>query len=375
MVPRLIEDPNALVEGNSRLSRLATYSGSAAALSGTAILGVANAAWTLRAGGGVYLAAAVFALRLPRLPRTPRVRRLFGRHELHVVDLRAAASAMGALRGAVGFVLFLLAIGLKRSGEPTWFFGAVFAAHAAGGFTGTFVAPRMRRSVREERLLVLALAIVGGLCVFASLGPGRLAIVAVAAVVGTCANAGRQAFDSLVQRDAQDVERGRLFARFETRFQLSWVLGAFVAVATQPSVWAGFLMVGSGSSLAALRYLVLRRAAVREPVAPRSAPNAHGNVAVSPAERLLAAAEELAHRGELDIAVVVAAAAVDAAARAAALDDDGVIDGDRIDLSDALVPLRRRVMDGTLPSVAETTQALALARAAIPPTTDRQSRE
>jgi hypothetical protein len=374
LVPRLIGDPNAFVEANSRLSRLATYAGTVAAVSGAAILGVVGAAWTLRVGGAVYLAAAVFALRLPRPAHAPLVPRLAERRGLQARGLRAAASAMGALRAAVGFVVFLLAIGLKRSGEPTWFFGAVFAAHAAGGFAGTFVAPRMRRVVGEERLLALALALAGGLGVLASLGPGRLAIVAVAGVVGTCANAGRQAFDSLVQRDAQDVERGWLFARFETRFQLSWVLGAFVAVAIQPPLWAGFLIVGSASSLAALRYFEAGRPSVREPAAERSVPTVPEEPAASPAERLLAAAEDLAHRGELDVAVVVAAASLDAA-RAAALDDDAVIAGDQISLSDALVRLRRMVMDGTPVSAEETAQVLELARSAIPPTSERRSRE
>jgi hypothetical protein len=72
--------------------------------------------------------------------------------------------------------------------------------------------------------------------------------------------------------------------------------------------------------------------------------------------------------------VVVAAASLDAA-RAAALDDDAVIAGDQISLSDALVRLRRMVMDGTPVSAEETAQVLELARSAIPPTSERRSRE
>ncbi|MBK5287485.1 MAG: hypothetical protein JJE46_03350 [Acidimicrobiia bacterium] len=43
--------------------------------------------------------------------------------------------------------------------------------------------------------------------------------------------AGRIAFDSLVHRDGPEHLRGRAFARFETRFQLSWVAGALIPVA------------------------------------------------------------------------------------------------------------------------------------------------
>ena len=36
------------------------------------------------------------------------------------------------------------------------------------------------------------------------------------------------AFDSIVQRDAPDANRGRSFAKFETRFQIIWVVGALL---------------------------------------------------------------------------------------------------------------------------------------------------
>jgi hypothetical protein len=362
LVPRLVGDPDALVEANSRLSRLATYSGGLAAAAGVGLLNVADAAWALRGGGVLYLAAAALSLRLPRPRHAARTPRAVERRELHAAGLRRAASAMGALRGAVGFVLFFLAMGLKRSGDPSWFFGAVFAAHAVGGFAGTFVAPRVRRSVREEYLLVSALAVLAGVSLFASLGPGRLAVVVVALVLGLSANAGRQAFDSLVQRDAPDVERGRLFARFEARFQLSWVLGALLAVAAQPPVWAGLLVVGVVTGFAALSYVGLRGTSPARSeggwaaAAPRSE--------VPPAARLLADAEGLAERGELDAAVVVAAASVDAARRAAVLAGDERPPG-RDDAAAELEQLRRDLLDGSTSSVDVTTRALDIARSVV----------
>ena len=49
--------------------------------------------------------------------------------------------------------------------------------------------------------------------------------------VAASASSGRIAFDSLVHRDGPEHLRGRAFARFETRFQLSWVAGALIPVA------------------------------------------------------------------------------------------------------------------------------------------------
>jgi hypothetical protein len=362
LVPRLVGDPEALVDANSRLSRLATYSGALAAAAGVGLLEVADASWALRAGGVLYLAAAGLSLRLPRPRQAASAPRAVERRELHAAGLRRAASAMGALRGAVGFVLFFLAMGLKRSGDPAWFFGAVFAAHAVGGFAGTFVAPRVRRAVREEYLLVSALAVLAGVSLFASLGPGRFAVAVVALVLGLSANAGRQAFDSLVQRDAPDVERGRLFARFEARFQLSWVLGALLAVAAQPPVWVGLLVVGSVTGLAALSYVGFRRTSAARTEgwwAPTAQPD------VPPTVRLLADAEALAGRGELDAAVIVAAASVDAARRAAALAGGEPPPGGDDTAAMELDQLRRDVLDGMTPSVDATARALDIARSAI----------
>jgi hypothetical protein len=359
VVPRLVDDPEGLVEANSRLSRLATYTGSVAVVVGVSLLNLAGAEWVLRGGSGIYLVAALFALRLPQARRpAPIAPPGVQRRELRAAALRRAASAMGTLRGGVGFLLFLLAIGLKRSGEPTWFFGAVFAAHAAGGFAGTFVAPFARRFLREETLLTSALAVVGAVSLFACVGPGRLAVGAVALVLGTGANAGRQAFDSLVQRDAPDVERGRLFARFETRFQLSWVLGALLAVATEPPLWAGFLIVGVVTVIAALSYRRAEPASGKIPVAGDRARPPQEETGEPAAGRLLRAAESLAARSELDAAVVLAATSVDAAA------DAGL---DRIEPSAELERLRRRILGGATVSPEQARWALAHARSVIGP--------
>ena len=68
--------------------------------------------------------------------------------------------------------------------------------------------------------------------------------VILAGVVGFSAAIGRLAFESIVQRDAPGANRGRAFAVFETRFQLAWALGAFLAVAIQVPGVVGFLVVG-----------------------------------------------------------------------------------------------------------------------------------
>ena len=40
----------------------------------------------------------------------------------------------------------------------------------------------------------------------------------------------RLSFESIVQREGPEANRGQAFARFETRFQLGWVVAAVIPV-------------------------------------------------------------------------------------------------------------------------------------------------
>jgi hypothetical protein len=72
------------------------------------------------------------------------------------------------------------------------------------------------------------------------------------------ASAGRLCFDAIVQRDAPDADQGRSFARFETRFQLAWVAGAFVPVVVQLSRTVGYACTAVAATGAAASYLTRR---------------------------------------------------------------------------------------------------------------------
>jgi hypothetical protein len=82
---------------------------------------------------------------------------------------------------------------------------------------------------------------------------------------------GKLAFDSLVQRDAPDANYGRSFARFEARFQLTWVAGALVPVALRLPERVGFTLVGAAAAFAAVTYFLGTRAIDSPPVLVRPA--------------------------------------------------------------------------------------------------------
>jgi MFS family permease len=240
LVPALVGDNADLVEANSRLARISTVAGLVGGAIAAAILTLGSAIGVLRVASLVYFTGAVLALRIGPTRATSLPPATLEQQELRAPTVRLSAGAMTVLRAGVGFLTFLVAFALKRSGEPLWFFGAVALSGVLGGLSGAFVSPVLRHHLRrEEPLLIFALLIAALGSLAAALYLDRASeLVAVFAVV--CASTiGRQGFDSILQRDAPDAARGRAFARFETLYQLIWVLGALTAVILQPTTTAG----------------------------------------------------------------------------------------------------------------------------------------
>ena len=203
-------------------------------------------------------------------PTTCRLPVADEREQLRTAGIRLAASAMAVLRGIVGFLTFLVTFGFRQSaGVPAFWFGVVLAASLSGTFVGNLLAPRLRRLVPEERMLMGALLVVAFVGLVAARFGTRPAVAVLAGTVGVAAAAAKVAFDSIVQRDAPDAARGQTFARFETRFQLMWVLGAAVPVFITPltrHIDLGMGVLAFAAAFAAFSYAVGRKAVA--PTAP-----------------------------------------------------------------------------------------------------------
>ena len=260
LVPAVVGDESELVEANSRLALMAVLAGVVLGPLGAGVQALTDASWVLRLAALVNLAAALAAFRIPRAAKTAPPVAPIELAELHARSIRLAATAMAVLRAAVGFLTFQAAFALKRSHAEPWLFGAVISAGALGGFLGALVAPRLRRAVREEAILIGSLLAPAVVTLFGARTFGHAAIGVVAFAVAVGASAGRLAFDSLVQRDAPDAGRGRTFARFETRFQLAWVAGALIPTAIPLPGRLGFLLLAVALAFSGLSYLAAYRA-------------------------------------------------------------------------------------------------------------------
>jgi len=255
LVPTVVSGPLDLVRANSRLTLAGVFGGATAGAIALGVLRLGGATATLVVGAVVYVVAARLTMYVPASGPLVNGKTAADDRELHLGGIRLAAVAMGVLRGAVGFVVFLLAFALKREGEPAWFYGLVIAASSLGGLFGAVAAPRLRRALQEEAVLVGALAVPAAVAVMGARSDARPAALMVAFALGLGASGGRAGFDSLVQRDAPDSLWGRSFARYEAYFQIAWVVGAFVPVIGPMSAGTGLLLLALALGAGVFVYL------------------------------------------------------------------------------------------------------------------------
>lgn len=271
LVPLVVRSDEELVEANSKLGLISGAVG-AIAIGPLTLLGKASTTVPLLIGIVLFVCAGLISRRLPRdvvaAVRAERAEKV----ELRSHGIRAASIAMMLIRACIGFLTFHLLFWLRED-YGLAAFGLAAGAAVVGSMIGNVLAPMLRRSLREQRMLVGALAIITVAGVLAAFTAGLGSAVVLAFVVNFSSSIGRMAFDSIVQSDAPDANQGRAFAQFETRFQLSWVLAALPPVAFTLPGWVGFLVVGIIAAAALVLYL------------KGSAPRARGGRSTAPERR------------------------------------------------------------------------------------------
>lgn len=263
LVPAVVDDEDELVRANSRMALVSLVASMVGGAPAFLLQAVFNASWSLILAMIVFGVATVLATRIPRtqVVQAPEEVRL-EEQEIHQPSILLAGSAMAVIRVAVGTIVFLSAFAFKGDKLAL---AVVLGAYGVGGFAGNLVAPFARRHVREEVILVTALLTAAGFVLFGALTGGGVGGAAFASLaVATASAAGRVGFDSLLQRDGPDAVRGRAFARFETRFQIAWVLGALFGLIPF-SEGVGLLALGILLLFAGLSYLAALRSARSRP--------------------------------------------------------------------------------------------------------------
>lgn len=267
IVPTTVRNDAELVAANSRLALLSGVSAAVTALPAVLLLWLGGPPLVLALATLVFLGCALAAAQLPPARVASGPPDAVERAELRSVGILVAASSMAAVRFIVGFLVFQIGFFAKEENQGLLIVAAAIGAQI-GFLGGSLLSPVLRRSFSEERILAIALAATVASGLVAALvglaGGGNVVVAGIAATllsagVGGTSNVGKQAFDAIVQRDAPDANRGRSFARFETRFQLVWVFGALVPTLFTLSLEMTFVVVSLVGAFALLSYLVGRQ--------------------------------------------------------------------------------------------------------------------
>ena len=230
----------ALMRANAFLARTAIAGALLAAVPGVVMLQLGRTRGVLVLAALVYATTALLNLRLapverhpPRAGEVPRRGR--------IPALAEAALGAGGLRGAQGFLMALLAFALRDAGAPTYWFGVLLVTGTAGAAIADFLVPRLPTTVREEVVVVGSLLAAGLGAFLASQAYGLPSLALFVGVAGMSTEAGRLAFQSLMQANAPGGAQGRVFVRYEVAFQLAWVMGAFIPAMLPMSFRGGFI--------------------------------------------------------------------------------------------------------------------------------------
>jgi len=331
VTPRLLPSEITLVTANARsnlASLIATSSGALVALGIDKLSGGGGqgAAWVLRIGTVIYLAAMLLAVRLPdtvdepaaenapstngdgthpaatgsaasarggafpgsTIPlgragvsarqRQPGTRRAFFLPQLGPV-VGEAIRANAAVRVFYGFLLLFLTFVLKseRFGHVSdkIALGGLAAAVMVGGMLGTGIGSALRsRGPQVMMFTVLALATAAS--ILCAVFFGLLSVLVVALTAAISQTLVKVALDSILQREIPPERRSSTFAFSETVHQLALVAGGLIGLlfSLTRSGFAGLVFAAIGLALALAWLLIRRRRLIarRQPGATRSTP-------------------------------------------------------------------------------------------------------
>jgi MFS family permease len=322
VTPRLLPSQITLVTANARsnlASLIATSCGAAVALGVDKIMGGGGngAAWVLRLGTVIYLAAMALAIRLPDSVDRARVTRENSRpsvteaqangHSTAAADTvtQPAGTAQGAgarprsaerrpfavphigpavaeamranaaIRVFYGFMLFFLVFILRIEHfghiSDTFALGGLALAVAAGGILGTLIGAALRARA-PHALIFVVLGLATAASTACAILFGLWSVLAVALAAAIAQTLVKVALDSILQREIPEERRSSTFAFSETLHQLALVGGGLLGLllSLTGSGFAGLTVAAVGLLIALCWLLVARRRRIvrTRPAAP-----------------------------------------------------------------------------------------------------------
>jgi hypothetical protein len=253
LMPVVIEEPAELVSANARLARIGILSSAVVALPGAGLAAIAP--WLgISVAALIFVAATVAGVQLPPVP--PEMAEGGWRRRTRAPrNIRLARVATAGARFLNGYLLLLVAFEFRDVDAPVADFGALAAAAGLGFFLSSLVSPWLERRLREEPMVVAALAIEAAAAFIAAQVFGLPAAAALAAAAGLAWGTAKFGFDGLLQATVPPVDRGHAFTVSETLYQIAWVVGALLPVVISIPLQLGLAIAGIGALVAQLVYV------------------------------------------------------------------------------------------------------------------------
>jgi MFS family permease len=269
---------------NARLTLLGTLAGFVVSIPGVIFYKVGSSPAVLILATIVFVGAAVAGARLPVLSGraadnlwtdesvrvheygqpgevTKREEDLLRLQPMANPEVMLGLTAMCIVRGLQGFMIFMLAFGLRRiHGVGLWWYGLVLAGSGAGAIIGLVLVGRLRKRMTEQQLLLCSLWVIAATGIGCAVWGTLFAQVVLAFMIGLCGAVAQPSFDAMTQRYIPLSAQGRAFARFGMRQQLVWVIGSLVPVIIAFSLPQGDATLGVLAALGGLTYVSGRRA-------------------------------------------------------------------------------------------------------------------
>lgn len=259
ILPGLVPKDHSLVEANSAMSRIGAIAGLIVGIPGIALLKWPGPETEMLVTAAVFYIGVVPAIRLPRARgRIGSMDRVVAQAKARAMNVRQGLFAVGGMRALVGFLVFHLAFALRREDIAVLGLGLLVGAAAVGNLIGAIIAPRLRRAMKEEGILLAALAASGVSGILAGLLFGVLTAGIFVFIFGVAAGAAKLAFDSIVQREIPEGGRGWAFARFESVLQLAWVAGALIPLLVSIPGGTGVVIVGVAANAIGILFVLGR---------------------------------------------------------------------------------------------------------------------
>ena len=258
-LPALVPPGKSLVDANASLSRMSAIAGMLVGIPGIAIIQWPGVQTELLIAAGIYFTGVIPAFRLPTVKGKVEAHEIAGaKARARSIPVRQALMAICGMRFLVGFLVFHLAFALRRDDFGTVGLGLLVGASALGSLVGALAAPRLRKGLKEEGILVSCLALAGmtSFAVGVWFSPVMAGILVF--VFGVASGASKVAFDAIVQRETPEGGRGWAFARYESLLQLAWVGGSLIPLLIAISSGAGAVAVGVAANVVGIVFMIGR---------------------------------------------------------------------------------------------------------------------